>query len=178
MKWHRAVASSLGLFKLADTPKKYICQIWLQYICYKRNRNLFSPPWVLLRHSSESQLMWIFMLVFAVLSPLTRDWRDLYRNGCEPSSQAKELGMPHAVTVCTSIWKSQDFSVDTTKTLKSLSLTLPQEPIPHLLSWWQTTEGTLVSEQPNVLSNPSPWHVFPYDVMIWLTVYHMTPQSH
>lgn len=91
----------------------------------KEEEQLIFLSAILLRHPSESQLMWIFMLVSAVFSPLSRDQRYSYTNGFVPSVVPKELGMPQAATVCTSIWKSQDFYVDTTKTLKSLSLTLP-----------------------------------------------------
>lgn len=142
----------------------------------KRNRNLFSPLWVWLRHFSKSQLMWIIMLVFAILSLLPRGQSDLYTNGFEPSTVPKELGMPDTVTLCASIWKSQDFYVDITKTLKSLSLTLPQEPFVHLLSR-QTTEEPLVSK-PNLLSNPPPWHVFPQDITLQLTVFYMMAHWH
>lgn len=91
------------------------------YLLKEEEKLLFLSV-ILLRHPSESQLMWIFMLVSAVLFPLSRDPRDSYTNGFVPSIVPKELGMPQAATVCTSVCKSQAFYVDTTKTLKSLSL--------------------------------------------------------
>lgn len=59
--------------------------------------------------SDESQLMWFFIAVFAVLSPLPGEKRDLYTNGFAPSIVPKELGMPQAETVCTTMWSHRTF---------------------------------------------------------------------
>lgn len=89
---------------MTDTPKKYMSDMATMYLLKEKQKLIFPSM-----SCDDSWLMWFFIPVFAILSPLPGEKGDLYTNGFVPSIVPKKLGIPQAETVCTTIWSYRTY---------------------------------------------------------------------